>query len=148
MIASKDLTLTETAWHTKDKRSLSHLRVIDAQQLISNHPESIIKKLAQELSTISGVKRVQAIATSFPDIHWIDFKIELEADIRILDETWEKIQDMVIDCEWKLIDDTEEEWYFRPQRVNRFYDSGDRVIADSIGKLKISRSNPLKFVVL
>jgi hypothetical protein len=153
MIASKDLTLTQTAWRTKDKSSLSHLHVINAQQSISNDPVSIIKNLAQELAAISCIKQVQAIATSFPDIHWIDFKIELEANIELSDETWNKIQDLVIDCEWKLIDDSGEEWYFRPQIVNSFYQFGNKIIANeckgqkTVSRFKISSSNSPNFVL-
>jgi len=91
-----------------------------------------IQKLVEELAEkIEGVERVIAIATSFPDIHWIDFKIKSKPDTELSDETWEKIQDMVIDCEWKLIDDSAEEWYFRPQIVDTIFLPKNEVIADS-----------------
>jgi hypothetical protein len=137
------------------ERSSSHLRIVNSDTTTSYNPVPEIKKLVEELVKIVGLKRVKAIATSFPDIHWIDFQIELEGDIELSDETWDKIQDMVIDCEWKLIDDSAEEWYFRPQIVDRFYLLRDEVIADSdekthteVGRLKISSSNSPKFVVL
>jgi hypothetical protein len=134
------------------ERSSSHLRIVNYDTSTSYNPVPEIKKLVEELVKVDGLKRVKAIATSFPDIHWIDFQIELEGDIELSDETWDKIQDMVIDCEWKLI---AEEWYFRPQIVDRFYLLRDEVIADSeetqhmkVGRLKISSSNSSKFVVL
>ena len=71
------------------------------------------------------------------------------------DETWEKIQDLVIDYEWKLIDDSTEEWYFRPQIVDRFYLLRDEVIADSdkkehteVSKPKMWSSNSPNFTVV
>jgi hypothetical protein len=91
-----------------------------------------IQKLVEELAEkIEEVARVIAVATSFPDIHWLDFEIELKADAELSDETWENIQNMVIDCEWKLIDNSAEEWYFRPQIVERLYLFRDSVVADS-----------------
>ncbi|MDZ7960995.1 MAG: hypothetical protein RMY34_24460 [Aulosira sp. DedQUE10] len=121
---------TKTTWR---KPSSSHLRLVTSEKpKISAWIPSEIQKLVEELiEKIGGLERVIAVATSFPDIHWIDFQIKLKADIELSDETWEKIQDMVIDCEWKLIDDSAEEWYFRPQIVDRFYSLGDAKIADS-----------------
>jgi hypothetical protein len=111
-----------------------------------------IQKLVEELvEKIQEVERVIAIATSFPDIHWIDFQIKLKEDTELSDETWEKIQDMVIDCEWKLIDHSAEEWYFRPQIVDKFYLLRDKKIADSDKKqhteTKMRSSNSLNFTI-
>lgn len=143
---------TRTTWA---KRSSSHLRIVNSDTSTSYNPVPEIKKLVEELVKVEGLKRVKAIATTFPDIHWIDFEIELEGDIELSDETWDKIQDMVIDCEWKLRDDSAEKWYFRPQLVDRFCLLEDEVIADSdnkehteISRLKISSSDSPKFVVL
>lgn len=115
------------------KSNSSHLRLVTSEkQESSNKIPPEIQTLVEELvEKVDEIKRVIAVATSFPDIHWIDFKIELKADIELSDETWDKIQDMVIDCEWKLIDDSSEEWYFRPQIVDKFYPVGDAKVADS-----------------
>ncbi|MGB3654092.1 MAG: hypothetical protein WBA41_23180 [Rivularia sp. (in: cyanobacteria)] len=121
----------KTIW--TQQRSSSHLRIVNPDKSTTCNPLTRIKKLVDELVKVEGCKRVKAIATSFPDIHWIDFEIELE-DAELSDETWNKIQDMVIDREWKLIDDSAQEWYFRPQIVDRFYLFGDEVIADSENK--------------
>ena len=146
------------------KRSSSpHLRIVNSEASTSYNSVTVsdsatlavIKKLVEELVKVEGLKRVKAIAISFPDIHWIDFEIELGTDIELSDETWDKIQDMVIDSEWKLIDDSAEEWYFRPQIVDRFYLVGDQVIADSeeikhteVGRLKIWSSNSPNLIEL
>lgn len=88
----------------------------------------MIQNLVNQLKSIEGIKSVRAVAIHFPDIHWIDFQIELNTELS--DETWERIQDLVIDYEWKLIDDSNEEWYFRPQIVDKFYSLKDQVLAD------------------
>lgn len=90
--------------------------------------QKLVEKIAEK---IEEVERVVAIATEFPDIHWIDFKIKLKVDTQLSEENWEKIQDMVIDSEWKLIDDSAEEWYFRPQIVDTIFLPKNEVIADS-----------------
>ncbi|AFZ59594.1 hypothetical protein H6G54_13760 [Anabaena cylindrica FACHB-243] len=145
---------TKTTW---TKRNSSHLRLIHSEAPKSSALiPSEIQKLVEELvEKIEGVERVIAIATSFPDIHWIDFKIRSKPDTELSDEIWDKIQDMVIDCEWKLIDDSAEEWYFRPQIVDRFYLLKDEVIADSdkkqhtvVSKPKMWSSNSPKFIEL
>ncbi|QLE54783.1 hypothetical protein [Nostoc sp. TCL26-01] len=144
---------TKTTW---SEANSSHLRLVPFK--ISKSSACIppeIQRLVEELvKKIEGVKRVIAVATSFPDIHWVDFQIELKADIQLSDESWDKIQDMIIDCEWKLIDDSTEEWYFRPQIVDRFYSFGDSKIADSDEKrytkerrLKVWSINSPNFIV-
>jgi hypothetical protein len=132
---------TKTTW---SKPISSNLRLFTSEKpKISDLINPEIQKLVEELvEKIEGVQRVIAVATSFPDIHWIDFQIKLKADIELSDETWDKIQDMVIDCEWKLIDDSAEEWYFRPQIVDRFYSLGDAKIADSANKRHLEVSKP------
>ncbi|MBW4614407.1 MAG: hypothetical protein KME21_14275 [Desmonostoc vinosum HA7617-LM4] len=138
--------------------SSSHLHLVTSEKAkTSNLIPPEIQKLVEDLvEKIEGVQRVIAVATSFPDIHWVDFQIMLKADIELSDENWDKIQDMVIDCEWKLIDDSAEEWYFRPQIVERFYLLGDAKIADSdekrhievVSKPKIWSINSPDFIVL
>jgi len=129
---------------SQSKTSSSHLRLLPAEKAkISASIPPDIQNLVEELvQKIEGVERVIAVATSFPDIHWIDFQIQLKADIELSDETWDKVQDMVIDCEWKLIDDSAEEWYFRPQIVDRFYSFGDGEIADSDKKAHTEGNRP------
>ena len=90
----------------------------------------MIQNLVNELNSVEGIKRVRAVAIHFPDIHWIDFQMELRENTELSDETWEKIQDLVIDYEWKCIEDSNEEWYFRPQIVDKFYSLKDQVLAD------------------
>ncbi len=143
----------KTTW---SNRGSSDLRLVKSEKSRSYDVVPEIQKLVKELvQLVEAVKRVRAIATSFPDIHWIDFQIELEPNTELSNETWDKIQDLVIDCEWKLIDDSGEEWYFRPQIVDTFYLLRDQVIADSdekqytdIGRLKTWSDNSPNFIVL
>ncbi|RUT02257.1 hypothetical protein DSM106972_063320 [Dulcicalothrix desertica PCC 7102] len=47
-------------------------------------------------------------------------------------EIWNKAQDLVVDCEWKLRDDSVEKWYFRPQTADNFtFRDFSQIIADS-----------------
>ena len=143
----------KTTW---SNRGSFDLRLVKSDKSTTYDAVPEIQKLVKELDQLVEVKRVRAIATSFPDIHWIDFQIELEeANTDLSDKTWDKIQDLVIDYEWKLIDDSAEEWYFRPQIVDRFYLFKDEVIADSdeekdrqVGRLKTWSSNFSNFIVL
>lgn len=142
----------KTTW---SNRGSSDLRLVKSDKLTSYDAVREIQKLVQELDKLVEVKKVRAIATSFPDIHWIDFQIELEeANTGLSDVTWDKIKDLVIDYEWKLIDDSGEEWYFRPQIVDRFYLLKDEVIAKSdeehteVVRLKTWSSNSPNFIVL
>ncbi len=61
-------------------------------------------ELVQTLSKIKGVKRVRAIAPRPTDLHWLQFDLALQPDSELSDESWEKIQDLIIDAEWSLRD--------------------------------------------
>ncbi|WP_414529741.1 hypothetical protein [Nodularia chucula] len=157
MISNPQSTQTHSVLNTKtnqtnwSNRGSSELRLIKSDETTSHDSVHEIQKLVNELKQLLEVKRVRAIATSYPDIHWIDFQIELEQNIELSNDNWDKIQDLVIDYEWKLIDDSAEEWYFRPQIVDRFYSLKDQVIADSeteVGRRKTWASNSLNFSVL
>jgi len=132
-----------------------NLRLVDFDKSQNYDFVPEIEKLIRELIKIQEVKRVRAIAANFPDIHWIDFQLDFgEANTDLSDEIWNKIQDLVIDYEWKLIDNSAQEWYFRPQIVDRFYSLKDQVIADSDKKqhnladrLKIWSSNSPKWSI-
>lgn len=79
-----------------------------------------IKQLVQKLAKIDNVEKVKALATRAPDIHYIDFELELKPGIKLSAEVWDKIQDLVIDCEWQLRDESGEKWYFCPQIADHF----------------------------
>lgn len=81
---------------------------------------SRVKKLVQKLAQVANVKRVRAISVRFPDNHWIDFELELQPETELSHEDWELVQDLVIDCEWKLRDDSKEKWYFHAEPVKKF----------------------------
>lgn len=98
-----------------------------------------VKELVQKLTEVANVNKVRAIALRFPDIHWIDFELELQAETELSHELWEIVQNLVIDCEWKLRDDSGEKWYFHAEPVNRFSKlrEGSRVIDNSDNKQTI-----------
>ncbi len=100
---------------------------------------SAVQQLVQELAKVDGVARVRAVAPRAVDIHWIEFELELYPETELDDETWDKIQDLVIDCEWNLRDETHEKWYFDEKIVKNFIriQDGSRVVARS----EISLSN-------
>jgi hypothetical protein len=91
-----------------------------------------IKQLVQKLAKIDNVEKVKALATKLPDMHHIDFELELKPGFELSDEIWDKVQDLVIDCEWKLRDESGEKWYFRPQRADNLTCHQDsQIIANS-----------------
>jgi hypothetical protein len=79
-----------------------------------------VHKLVQELAKVDGVAKVRAIASRPEDIHWIEFELEPQPETELDYETWDKIQDLVIDCEWGLRDKTNEKWYFQRKVVEKF----------------------------
>jgi hypothetical protein len=122
------ISKTNTTW-SKFRSSDSSLIKSDDFSVV---PE--IKKLVHELSKIANVKNVKAIATRYPDIHWIDFEFELHStEDELSDKDWNKVHNLVIDCEWKLRDNSGEKWYFRPQIIDNLspLKYGAEVIADS-----------------
>lgn len=93
-----------------------------------------VQKLVQDLAKFDGVARVRAVAPRAADIHWIDFELELHPETELDYETWDKIQDLVIDCEWDLRDKTNnEKWYFERKTVEKFskIQEGAKVVAKS-----------------
>jgi hypothetical protein len=92
-----------------------------------------IQALVDKLGKVEGVARVRAIASRPEDIHWIEFELELHPETELDDETWDKIQDLVIDCEWDLRDKTNERWYFPRKAVEKFakIQEGAKVVSRS-----------------
>lgn len=95
-----------------------------------------IKELVQKLAKIDNVEKVKALATKLPDIHYIDFELELKPGIELSAEIWDKVQDLVIDSEWKLRDESGEKWYFRPQTADNFTSHQDSQIIANSNQLK------------
>jgi hypothetical protein len=92
-----------------------------------------ILRLVQQLAELDNVERVKAFATRFPDMHYIDFELELKPGVELSNEIRSKVQDLVIDCEWELRDDSGEKWYFHLQTADNFTHLRDisQIIADS-----------------
>jgi len=126
--------LIKKSWHFIDKTdtSWSHFgeSSLVTEELINLDAISKIKGLLENLAEVANVKSVRAIALRFPNIHWIDFELELHSDTELDYEDWNKVQDLVIDCEWKLRDDSGEKWYFNAEPVSKFatLKEGSRVI--------------------
>ena len=92
-----------------------------------------VQQLLQEIAKVNGVARVRAVAPRAVDIHWMDFELELHPETELDDETWDKIEDLVIDCEWDLREKTHEKWYFQRKIVEKFskIKEGAKVVAQS-----------------
>jgi hypothetical protein len=106
-----------------------------------------VHELVDKLAKVEGVARVRAVAPRVVDIHWIDFELELNPETELDYETWDKIQDLVIDCEWDLRDKTNETWYFDEKVVEKFViiQDGAKVVARSGISLSSSTSNYNQF---
>jgi hypothetical protein len=79
-----------------------------------------VHQLVDKLAQVEGVAGVRAVAPRALDIHWIEFELELHPETELDDETWDKIQDLVIDCEWDLRDKTNKRWYFPRKAIEKF----------------------------
>ena len=106
-----------------------------------------VHELVDKLAKVEGVARVRAVAPRAVDIHWIDFELELHSETELDYETWDKIQDLVIDCEWDLRVKTNETWYFDEKVVEKFViiQDGAKVVARSGISLSSSTSKYNQF---
>ena len=102
-----------------------------------------VQELVKELAKVGGVAKVRAIAPRAEDIHWIEFELELHPETELDYETWDKIQDLVIDCEWGLRDQTKEKWYFDQKLVEKFVRIEDG--AKEVARSEISWSSSTNY---
>jgi len=102
-----------------------------------------VQELVKELAKVGGVAKVRAIAPRAEDIHWIEFELELHPETELDYETWDKIQDLVIDCEWGLRDQTKEKWYFDQKLVEKFVRIEDG--AKEVARSEISLSSSTNY---
>ena len=79
-----------------------------------------VKELVQKLAKVENIARVRAVAPNAPDLHIIDIELELQPETELSAKDWDKIQDLVIELEWKLRDDTGEKWFFNAEEVEAF----------------------------
>lgn len=121
---------TKNSWN-----NVSHSPVLTARTGKSKASPGVSSawELVQTLSKIQGVKRVRAIAPRPTDLHWLQFDLALQPDSELSDESWEKIQDLIIDAEWSLRDSTQEKWYFHAEVVENYETirEGAKVIVNS-----------------
>lgn len=145
---------TNTTWN--EVHTFSPLNGIRWKELLNT--DAIItqvRELVHKLAAFANVKRVRAIAPRFPDIHDVDFELELQSETELSDEVWNNVQNLVIDYEWKLRDISSEKWYFHAQvryRLSLLQDA-TKVIADSCDRqrpetgIRTWSSPPIKLVV-
>lgn len=95
-------------------------------------PRIEIQELLQKLAKEENLCRVRAVAPNAPDIHIIDIELELQPETELLTEAWDKIQDFVIESEWKLRDDTGEKWFLNAEVLEAFpkVTNGAEVLAE------------------
>ncbi|HAG85357.1 MAG TPA: hypothetical protein DCL61_30485 [Cyanobacteria bacterium UBA12227] len=107
--------------------------LIPKQSFKSPTAPSEVQQLVQQLAKVDGVARVRAVAPRAVDIHWIEFELELHPETDLDDQAWDKVQDLIIDCEWDLRDKTNEKWYFQRKRVEKFtrIQEGAKIVAQS-----------------
>lgn len=112
-----------------------------------------IRELVHRLAEVENVARVRAVTPRAGDLHWIEFELEPQSGSQLSDETWEQAENLVIDYEWKLRDETGEEWYYYTQVVTQFSqlnDGGSVVAASYIQPMEFHQkiqSNFTKFFV-
>jgi hypothetical protein len=144
---------TNTIW---SHYGTSSLDLTKSGKFPSSHIVLEVQELVEHLTEVTHVKRVRAIAPRYPDLHWIDFELELQPETELSDEVWYQVQDLVIDYEWKLRDDSGEKWYFHAQPVNKFSQLREpaQIVADSYRtqsthpRIQTWSSPPLNLVML
>jgi hypothetical protein len=101
-----------------------------------------VQELLQKLAKVENIRRARAVAPNAPDLHIIDIELELQPETELSAEAWDKIQDLVIESEWKLRDDTEEKWFFNAEEVEAF----SKIVggAEVVGQYPIHRSKMSK----
>jgi hypothetical protein len=126
---------TNFKYDTTPNITWNNLRVFSSkpEELQRDNSVPEIQELTHKLAKIAHVKRVVAIAPKFPDIHWVDFELELHPQTELSDEVWYQLQDLVIDYEWRLRDKSAEKWYFNAEPVSKLskLQNTDEIIADS-----------------
>lgn len=80
-----------------------------------------VQTLVQKLTQLENIGRVRAVTPKAGDLHWIEFELEPQLGTQISDKTWEQAENLVIDCEWKLRNETDEKWYFYTQIITQFF---------------------------
>jgi|SRR4028118_53458 hypothetical protein len=134
--------------HTSNSKTKSSWKVYESTSMTLQSKKSFrpatvpveVHELVEKLAKVDGVAGVRALAPRAVDIHWIEFELELHPETELDDETWDKIQDLIIDCEWDLRDKTNERWYFPRKTVENFskIQQGAKVVSRS--KISFSSS--------
>ena len=105
--------------------------------------------MVRELIELVTVKRVRALASRFPDVHDIDFEVQLHSNSELTPQIWDKLEDKVIEFEWKLRDESGEKWYFHihvVSKISPLIDSNKKLVDSH--EPQIWSSLPLKLVLI
>ncbi|NET09245.1 MAG: hypothetical protein F6K16_31985 [Symploca sp. SIO2B6] len=88
------------------------------------------------------IQRVRAIALDADDVCSLEFEAEMKVDAAFDLDLRDKLRDIVIDAEWKLRDETQQDWYFKLSMVNKFgsVENRSRILAASYLSPSLFRS--------
>jgi len=112
----RGIYFSRTAWRTyKNPASLSDISTCNPieQKILSR-----IYSLGEKIKRFEDIERVRIFAPRNWDLHWIEFEIEAKGDAFLSKDLWDKLQDLVIDLEWQLRDETSESWNFHLSEVS------------------------------
>ncbi|MEM9153738.1 MAG: hypothetical protein AAGB13_01705 [Cyanobacteria bacterium P01_F01_bin.33] len=114
-------------------------------------PVPLVFELGEHLSQFDDVNRVRVVARSASDLHWLEFEVETESPMDFSDSLWDAMQDHVIDLEWRLRDETQEDWYFHLSRMKQFpeIEARSKIVWKSFqtSAHQIQSSTPTTFVI-
>jgi hypothetical protein len=133
---------TQSSWKVYESTSPT----LESKSFQSPNAPVEVHELVDKLAKVEAVARVRAVAPRAVDIHWIEFELELDPETELDDETWDKIKDLVIDCEWDLRDKTNERWYFPRKAVEKFakIQEGAKVVSRSKVSFQVLQATTIK----
>lgn len=107
---------SRSSWRTYE--SVTKLSDIKKVNPVENKVLSRVYSLGEKLKDFDGIGRVRITAPNNWDLHWLEFEVEAKDSVHLAEDLWDKLQDLVIDLEWQLRDETEEAWHFHLAQVS------------------------------
>jgi len=111
---------------------------LDRSEYVSENGSWLqVRDLGEKLAAFERANRVRAVALKNASLHGIKFEVEVEDYADFPEALWDAMQDLVIDSEWQLREETQEEWYFHLSCGHSFskLESGSRLVWCSAGPL-------------